>query len=172
MLLARKLLVMKTEALFSESRKTCGYRKMQRALAQAGTEISVYRVRKMMRENGFYPETSTKYRPYHNGKQSGQFSPNLLKLNFRTEKPDKVWVGDITYIKSTFGWVYLAAVIGLYNLEVIGYAISKQIDTALVKHALGNAIRDGKTLVAWCFIATEAASTVARDSGKCWNNTE
>ena len=133
-----KLLVMKIEKLFSESRKTYGYRKMQRALAQTGTEISVYRVRKMMRKNGFYPDTSTKYRPYHNGKQSGQFSPNLLKQNFRTEKPNKVWVGDITYIRTTLGWVYLAAAIDLYNREVIGYTVSKQIDTELVKRALGS----------------------------------
>ena len=141
-----KLLVMKTEKLFSESRKTYGYRKMQRALAQAGTEISVYRVRKMMRENVFCPETCTKYKPNHNGKQSGQYSPNLLKQNLRTEKPDKVWVGDITYIKTTLGWVYLAAVIDLYNREVIGYAVSKQIDTELVKRALGNAIKGRENL--------------------------
>jgi putative transposase len=136
-----KLLVMKIEEVFSENRRTYGYRKMQRALAKSGIEISVYRVRKMMRENGFYPETCTKYKPYHNGKQSGQFSPNLLKQNFRTENPDKVWVGDITYIKTTLGWVYLAAVIDLYNREVIGYAVGKQIDTELVKRALGNAIK-------------------------------
>ncbi len=137
---------MKLAKLFSESRKTYGYRKMQRALAQSGTEISVYRVRKMMRENGFYPETCTKYKPYHNGKQTGQFSPNLLKQNFRTENPDKVWVGEITYIKTTLGWVYLAAVIYLYNRDVIGYAVSKQIDTELVKRALGNAIKGRENL--------------------------
>ena len=141
-----KLLVMKIEEVFSENRRTYGYRKMQRALAKSGIEISVYRVRKMMRENGFYPETCTKYKPYHNGEQSGQFSPNLLKQNFRTENPDKVWVGDITYIKTTLGWVYLAAVIDLYNREVIGYAVGKQIDTELVKRALGNAIKGRENL--------------------------
>ncbi|MPM00463.1 hypothetical protein SDC9_46689 [bioreactor metagenome] len=69
-----KLLVVKIKALFLESRRTYGYRKMQRALEQSGIEISVYRVRKIMRENGFYPVTNTKYRPYHNGKQSGQYT--------------------------------------------------------------------------------------------------
>ena len=56
-----------------------------------------------------------------------------------------IWVGDITYIKTQIGWVYLAAVIDLYNREVIGYSISKKIDTELVKQALSNAIaRQGK----------------------------
>jgi len=70
----------------------------------------------------------------------------MLKQNLRTEKPDKVWVGDITYTKTTLGWVYLAAVIDLYNREVVGYAVSKQIDTELVKRALGNAIKGRENL--------------------------
>ena len=49
-------------------------------------------------------------------------------------------MGDITYIRTVLGWVYLAVVIDLYNREVIGYAISKKIDTGLVKRALGNAL--------------------------------
>lgn len=47
---------------------------------------------------------------------------------------------DITYLKTQLGWVYLEAVIDLYNREVIGYAVSKKIDTELVKQALGNVI--------------------------------
>ncbi|NCB74024.1 MAG: hypothetical protein EOM51_04685 [Clostridia bacterium] len=57
---------MKIETLFSESRRTYGYRKMQRALAQSGTEISVYRVRKMMRENGIISSMSRPGCPYDN----------------------------------------------------------------------------------------------------------
>ena len=61
------------------------------------------------------------------------------------EQKNQVWVGDITYIKTKIGWVYLAEVIDLYNREVIGYALSKSIDTELAKKALGNAIgRRGK----------------------------
>ena len=47
------------------------------------------------------------------------------------EQKNQVWVGDITYIKTKIGWVYLAAVIDLYNREVIGYALSKSIDADL-----------------------------------------
>jgi len=94
-----------------------------------------------MRENGMYPETRTKYKPMHNGKVNGRYYRNLLQQNFRTEKKNQVWVGDITYIKTNMGWVYLATVMELYNREIIGYSISKKIDTELVKAALGNAIR-------------------------------
>ena len=64
----------------------------------------------------------------------------MIRQNFKTEKVNEVWVGDITYIKTRIGWAYLEVVIDLYNREVIGYAISKKIDTELVKRALGNAI--------------------------------
>lgn len=53
---------------------------------------------------------------------------------------NEVWAGDITYIKSTLGWVYLAVVMDLYNREIIGYTVSKNINTELVKRALGNAL--------------------------------
>lgn len=94
---------------------------MQRALCNEGIEISEYKVRRIMRENGFYPETRTKYKPTHNGKTDGKYHKNLLQQNFKTEKKNQVWVGDITYIKTQIGWVYLAVVMDLYNREVIGY---------------------------------------------------
>lgn len=114
---------------------------MKMALEEKEIELSEYRIRRIMRENGMYPETRTKYKTMHNGKVNGRYYRNLLQQNFRTEKKNQVWVGDITYIKTNMGWVYLATVMDLYNREIIGYSISKKIDTELVKAALGNAIR-------------------------------
>ena len=66
--------------------------------------------------------------------------PDGLKQNFAVEKPGKILSGDITYIRTNIGWVYLAVVMDLYNREVVGYSISQSIDSELVKRALGNAI--------------------------------
>lgn len=79
-------------------------------------------------------------KPYRKGKADGTYYRNLTQQNFKAEKRNQVWVEDITYLKTKLGWVYLAAVINLYNREVIGYAVSKKIDTELIKRALGNAI--------------------------------
>jgi transposase InsO family protein len=136
-----ELKLMKTvENVFSDSRKTYGYRKMRHALEKEEIYLSEYKIRKIMRENGLYPETMRKYKPYRNGKVQGQFSQNILNRNFRTNSKNKIWVGDITYIKTNLGWTYLAVVIDLYNREVIGYSMSKKIDTELVKRALSNAL--------------------------------
>ena len=136
-----RALVRQVEEIFRGSDKTYGYRAMKKVLEEKEIELSEYRIRRIMRENGMYPETRTKYKPMHNGKVNGRYYRNLLQQNFRTEKKNQVWVGDITYIKTNMGWVYLATVMDLYNREIIGYSISKKIDTELVKAALGNAIR-------------------------------
>ena len=144
--LAEIPLVNKIEEIFNESDRISGYRIIRKELEEQGYKISEYRVRKIMKENGFYPENSRKYKPSRNGKSDGKYYKNLLKQNFKTDKPNQVWVGDITYVKTNIGWVYLAVIIDLFNREVIGYAISKKMNVELVKQALANAIgRRGRT---------------------------
>jgi len=126
--------------VFEDNGQTYGYRKMQLAMEKEGHALSVYKVRKIMRENGLYSITVQKYRPAHNGKTDGRFLENKVKQNFFAEEEDKIWAGDITYIKTKQGWMYLAAVMDLFNREIIGYAISKTIDSELAKAALGNAL--------------------------------
>ena len=128
------------ESVFKESRETYGYRKMQRELGKQGLIMSEYSVRRMMREHGLYPVTNIKYRPYRNGKTDGQYSKDLVSQHFQIAERNKVWAGDITYIKTSLGWVYLATVIDLYNREIIGYSLSKKIDAELAKRALSNAL--------------------------------
>ena len=109
-------------------------------MAQQDTVISEYKIRRIMRENGLYPVTTVKYKPTKKGKTTGNYFENVVNRNFRPERLNEIWAGDITYIKTCLGWVYLAIVMDLYNREVIGYAVSKAIYTELVKRALSNAL--------------------------------
>ncbi len=126
--------------VFEDSRRVYGYRKMWRELAKKGVHLSEYKVRKIMREAGLYPITTRRFRPGRSGKADGRFFDDALGQQFRAARPDEVWVGDITYIKTKLGWAYLAVVIDLFNREVIGHALSKSIDVELVKRALSSAI--------------------------------
>jgi len=130
----------KSKKEFLESDKTYGYRMIRKELLKKEVYVREYRVRREMRENGFNPETTRKYRPIDNGKTKGRIFENIVRQNFETKGKNEIWVGDITYIKTCIGWVYLAVVKDLFNREVIGYATSKKIDTELVKQALSNAI--------------------------------
>lgn len=128
------------EAVFEESDRIWGYRNITKELQSRGMEISEYRVRRLMKENGFYPELAVKFKPQRNGKKDGRYYENKVNQEFKIKEKNKVWAGDITYIKTKVGWVYLAVVIDLFNREIIGYDLGKKIDSQLVKNALGNAI--------------------------------
>jgi transposase InsO family protein len=141
----RVALIQKIEKVFKENKCVYGYRKMQHALAHAGVELSVYRLRKMMRENGMYPQLVKKFKPYSRTKSPGRYSPDYVRQQFKTEGFNKVWAGDITYIRTKLGWVYLSIVMDLHNREIIGYSVSKEMNAELVRRSLGNAIfqKDG-----------------------------
>ena len=133
-------LVQAIEDAFHASDDAYGCRKITRELKEAGIAISEWKVRRIMRQHGFYSVTQRKYKPYRHHQETNPYKEDLVKQNFRPEAPNVVWAGDITYIKTKIGWVYLAVVLDLYNREVIGYATSLKIDTELVKRALGEAI--------------------------------
>ncbi len=126
--------------VFESSDRIWGYRNIAKELRSKGVEISEYKVRRLMRENGLYPELAVKFKPQRNGKSDGRYCEDRIKQDFGIKEKNRVWAGDITYIKTSLGWVYLAVVMDLFNREVIGYDIGKKIDTQLVKNALGNAI--------------------------------
>ena len=135
-----KAIIEKIGEIFKANKCVYGYRKMYNEMLKTGYSLSRYKVRKIMQENGFFPVVATKYKPYKKGKSDGRYYDDKLKQNFTVDCLNAVWAGDITYIKTQLGYVYLAVVIDLYNREVIGYSISKDIDSVLVKAALGNAL--------------------------------
>ena len=126
--------------IFQESHETYGCRKIRAALAEEGIVASEYKVRRIMRENDLYPILQKKWKPYRKGKSDGLYSENVVQRRFNPEGMNCVWVGDITYIATRLGWVYLAAVIDLYNREVVGYQLGRNIDAELAMNAMGNAL--------------------------------
>ena len=133
-------LVHQIERAFKDSYETYGCRKIKHALNAQGTYISEWKVRRIMKENGLYPVTRRKYRPYKKARQEGIYSRNEVNRGFSPDRFNQIWAGDITYIATNLGWVYLSAVLDLKNKEVIGYEVSQNIDSELCKRVLGNAI--------------------------------
>ena len=141
--------------IFEKNRKVYGYRRMYIAMekerqnlldsgkpvpAFLNEQISEYRVRNLMQRNGMFPVTTLKFKPYKNKKGDGRYVENIIKQDFKTTGLNEIWVGDITYIKTILGFVYLAVVLDLFNREIIGYSISRDANVELVKRALANAL--------------------------------
>ena len=125
---------------FEENERVYGCPRMQAALRSKGVEVKDWKLRRIMRENGLYPVTLRKWRLYRKGKCDAMYSGNLVQRQFNPDSLNSVWAGDITYVKTALGWMYLAVVLDLCNKEAVGYAVSKNIDTELVKRALSNAV--------------------------------
>ncbi|MCL2606722.1 MAG: IS3 family transposase [Coriobacteriia bacterium] len=137
---AEKALVEKVRSVFDDNRQVYGYRKMMRALQAQGINISIYKVRRIMRENGLFSVTGHKWRPKRESNRNGRYLDNLLNQDFKVDAPNKVWAGDITHIKTSLGWVQMAVVLDLCTKEVLGYKIARNATTELVKQALADAL--------------------------------
>lgn len=126
--------------IHEESKFTYAPKRIKAQLERCGIQFSIGRIRRLMRENGIYSITRYKHRPYPKEKVETRYNDNIVGREFITKKPNKVWCGDITYIKTAAGWVYLAAVIDVFNREVVGYSLSKKANTELTKRALASAL--------------------------------
>lgn len=113
-------------------------------LVKAEFSCSRKRVHRQMRLAGICSARRRAYKRTTNSNHSHSVSPNLLKRNFTFARPDQAWVGDITYIPTGEGWLYLAIVKDLCTRKIVGYAFSDRIDTQLTLAALDMACRRRK----------------------------
>ncbi|WP_301067446.1 IS3 family transposase [uncultured Duncaniella sp.] len=102
------------------------------------------RVHRQMRLSGIYSARRRAYKATTNSAHSLAVAPNLLKRNFNFDCPNQAWVGDITYIPTAEGWLYLAIVKDLWTRKIIGYSFSDRIDTQLSINAIDMACRRQK----------------------------
>jgi len=128
--------------IYKKSRKSYGRPRMVMALRSLGYECGKERVSRLMREEGLAGLQKRKFKPYTTDSKHGfSVAPNLLADYEQISSPNEVWVADITYIKLSDGWMYLAAVLDLFSRKIVGWSMSSRIDTSLVLMALRRALR-------------------------------
>jgi transposase InsO family protein len=130
------------EACYRKNKKRYGSPRIYKDLRMQGVACSENRVARLMRENGLAAKGKRKFKATTNSKHAHPVHPNLLERDFIVSKPNLVWTGDITYIRTIEGWLYLAVVIDLFSRKVIGWAMSNRINAELVASALRMAIAD------------------------------
>lgn len=99
------------------------------------------RVHRLMKRLNIHSVRKKAYKSTTNSNHNYPVAPNLLQRQFHFERPNQAWVGDITYIPTDEGWLYLAMVKDLCTRKIVGYAFSDRIDTQLALDALATAIR-------------------------------
>jgi len=127
-------------AAFAESRRTYGRVRLTKELRDNGIEINEKRVRRLMKAEGLRAKAACKFKATTDSKHSRPVAPNILDRNFTAEAPNQKWVGDITYIWTQEGWLYLAVIIDLFNRKVVGWSSKKRMTAELVCEALSMAV--------------------------------
>ncbi len=135
------------EALLQRIQAICeefpryGYRRVTAQLCHEGWRINHKRVARIMRERGLSVKLRRRtVRTSDGGGREAAF-PNLAR-HFTPTGPNELWVGDITYIRTRSAFVYLAVILDAWSRRVVGYAVSRQVDTRLTIAALRAALAD------------------------------
>lgn len=119
-----------------ESGAVYGYRKITHDLRDLGESCGKHRVARLMRQIGLKSLTGYGRRPGRYGGRPANVSPNHLQREFDIGEPNKVWVTDITYIRTHEGWLFLAAVLDLFSRQVVGWSMNAQMTADLALNAL------------------------------------
>jgi putative transposase len=149
-------LVAKIRAVYDESRRTYGSPRVHAALKEDGVECSENRVARVMKKNKIVSITKKKFRVKTT---DSNHSGPIAKRIFETERakvtltaPNQVWAGDITYIETREGWLYLSVFLDMYTRKVVGFSMRRDMQAMLVIDAMDMALGRNKveanTLVA------------------------
>jgi putative transposase len=125
------------------SRRTYGSPRVQEELKAQGQQHGEKRVARIMREEGLRAKTPRRFRVTTDSNHAHPIAPNVLDRQFAVAEGaalDRVWVGDITYLTTREGWLYLAIVLDLSSRRVIGWAMRHTLEGALTRDALTMAL--------------------------------
>jgi len=117
-----------------------GSRRMMQALRALGHRVGRCQTRRLMRDAEIVVRYRKRYRVTTNSNHNELVFPNRLQRDFKSSAPNRAWVADITYVWTREGWLYLAVVLDLYSRCVVGWSLSRRMQSTLVCDALQMAI--------------------------------
>ena len=122
------------------SREAYGAVKTWHALRARGVACGRHRVARLRRQAGIEAKRTRRFRVTTQSRHRYPVATNLLDRAFAVSQPNRVWVGDITFIPTQAGWLYLAVLEDLFARRIVGWAMSRYIDRELVTEALTMAL--------------------------------
>jgi len=176
----------KIQHYFAQGRGTYGTRRIKHLLAQDGLQVSRRRIGRLLAQAGLRCKTRRKFKAPKTSGQAQTVAPNQLNREFTVQVPDKVYVGDITYLPTGEGWLYLAVVLDLCSRAVVGWSMANHMRAELVTQALSMAIGQRQP-AAGLIMHTDRGSQYGAESyrqlltqhgmqpsmsrkGNCWDN--
>jgi len=123
-----------------ETKHRYGTPRIEQALRASGTQSSRKRVARLRRELGLRTRYRRRFRVTTDSNHSQKVAPNRLRRQFDSSQADRIWVGDITYLRAGSSWAYLSMLLDTYSRRVVGWHLSPHLDEDLVRQALEKAL--------------------------------
>lgn len=123
-----------------QSREHYGLRKVWQALHSEGISVGKNRIARLRRQHEIYSKRQRRFVITTRSRHREGIALNHLNRQFNVARPNEVWVGDVTFIPTREGWLYLAVLLDLYARKVVGWAMSARNNGALVLDCLNMAI--------------------------------
>ena len=117
------------------SKRRYGSPRIHQDLKAAGEQVSRKRIARLMKEEGIAARRRRRFVRTTDSKHDLPVAPNLLERDFTAEKPNQCWVGDLTYLRTTDGWLFLAVLLDLFSRRVVGWSIHDSLETAVASRA-------------------------------------
>jgi putative transposase len=142
-------LELEIKAAHIRTRQTYGPERLQQDLSEQGIRVGICRIKRIRKKLGLCCKQKRKFKITTYSKHGLPVADNLLNQQFKANKPNIVWLSDITYIPTDEGWVFLAGHKDLYSHEIVGYAMGERLTKNLVIESLCRALsgKSGKVLI-------------------------
>ena len=135
--LSDEALLVHIRAVYAESRGAYGWPRIWRQLRAQGVGVGKLRVQLLMQRHGIRARGKRRFRVMTTDSRHGlPVAPNLLDRNFTVDAPNRVWVGDITYIPTEEGWLFLAVVLDLFSRQIVGWSFREDLRREIAIDAL------------------------------------
>ena len=138
--LADQALLPKIRHLHVASKEAYGAVKTWKVLNQQGVSCGKHRVARLRRDAGIEARRKRRFRITVEHRKMSAVAPDRVQRHFHADEPNRIWVGDVTFIRTRAGWLYLAMLLDLYSRKVVGWSMSDRNDEELTLAALNMAI--------------------------------
>jgi putative transposase len=134
-------LLVEIKAAMKRGRGAYGSPRIHRELRAHGVRVGKKRIERLMRENDLEARQKRRFMRTTDSRHGHPIAPNVLDRQFHANRANEAWVGDVTYIPTGQGWLYLAVLLDLFSRRVVGWATSAVNDRELALSALHQALR-------------------------------
>jgi transposase InsO family protein len=184
--MSARTVLLAIRVIHQESRETYSSPSIWNALLKQGHRIGEHRVARLMRQDGIRAKTVKKWRATTQSHHRFPVATNTLNRQFTVKSPNRVWAGDLTYVWTTEGWLYLAVILDLYSRLVIGWAMGHRLTVELAEQALTMALANRNPRAGLLHHSDRGSQYAATDyqrllgkhgiitsmsrTGNCWDN--